>query len=76
MHPCGYCLGYLIASRHLSTREKRGRGIRQKVAGKNKVPGKWNDFLRDDNNKKDLFDFLSGKLSYFEYPVGKEVQYM
>ena len=29
--------------------------------------------MRDDNNKKDLFDFLSGKLSSFEYPVGKEV---
>ena len=64
---------YVFDSIKASTREKRGRGIRRKVAGKNKVLGKWNDFLRDDNNKKDLFDFLSGKLSSFEYPVGKEV---
>ena len=39
---------YVFDSIKASTREKRGRGIRRKVAGKNKVPGKWNDFLRDD----------------------------
>ena len=64
---------YVFDSIKASTREKRGRGIRRKVAGKNKVPGKWNDFLKDDNNKKELFDFLSGKLSSFEHPVEKEV---
>ncbi|KAG1675721.1 Monocarboxylate transporter 12 [Nymphon striatum] len=37
-----------------STREKRGKGFRRKVAGKNKIPGKWKDFLRDSSNKEEL----------------------
>ena len=36
-------------------REKRGKGVRMKVAGKNKVPGNWIGFLRDESNKKELF---------------------
>ena len=35
---------YVFDSIKAPTREKRGRGIRRKVAGKNKVPGKWNEF--------------------------------
>ena len=63
---------YVFDSIKASTREKRGRGIRRKVAGKNKVPGKWNDFLRDDNNKNELFDFLSGKLSFLSILWGRK----
>lgn len=44
-----------------------------KVAGKNKVPGNWSVFLRDEGNKQELFQFLSQKISSFDYPEGKEV---
>ena len=58
-----------------STRERRGKGIRRKVAGKNKVPAKWMDFLRDESNKQELFAFISSKIvAYDEYPEGKKVQ--
>ena len=30
-----------------STREKRGLGVRRKVAGKTKLPPNWSQFLRD-----------------------------
>ena len=47
--------------------------MRRKVAGKNKVPGKWNEFLRDETNKKEFFAFLTTRVSSFTYPEGKEV---
>jgi len=45
----------------------------RKVAGKNRVPRKWNDFLRDETNKEELFGFLSKKFISSEYPIGKQV---
>ena len=33
----------------------------------------WNDFLRDEANKTELFGFLSRKVAFFNYPEGKEV---
>ena len=41
------------------TREKRGKlkGIRRKVAASTKLPGNWQDFLKDDTNKEELFSF-------------------
>ena len=56
-----------------STREKRGQGIRRKVAGKNMVPTNWKCFLRDEKNKQELFEFLSNKVAVFKYPENKEV---
>ena len=53
IHSCRCCLGYLHITDSI-TREKKGKGIRRKVAGKNRVPGNWNDFLRDGTNKKEL----------------------
>ena len=47
-----------------ATREKRGKGIRIKVDGKNKVPGNWRYFLRDEGNKQELFRFLSQKIIF------------
>ena len=38
-----------------STRIKRGKGVRRKVSGNNKLPGNWKDFLCDSSNKKELF---------------------
>ena len=43
---------YIPNSIKESTRERRGTGIRRKVAGKNKIPGNWSEFLRDPTNKQ------------------------
>ena len=57
---------YVTNSIKESTREKRGKGIRRKVAGKNKIPKNWPDFLRDSINKQELFYFLSSKIELTE----------
>lgn len=41
------------------TREKRGTGIRQRISGTAKIPGNWQNFLANVDNKKELFSFLS-----------------
>ena len=64
---------YISSSIKESAREKRGKGIRRKVVGKNKIPQKWADFLCDPANKQELFPFLSNKLANVNYPQGKEI---
>ncbi len=64
---------YMEDSIKASTREKRGKGIRRKVEGKNVVLTNWIGFLRNEKNKQELFEFLSNKISMFEYPESKEV---
>lgn len=54
-----------------STREKRGLGVRRKVAGKTKLPPNWSQFLRDPANKTELFGFLSSKVAGVSVPDGK-----
>jgi hypothetical protein len=45
------------------SRQHRGSGARQVVRPTGKLPpqNKWNDFLRDSHNKKELFNYLSSK---------------
>ena len=64
---------YIPISIKESTREKRGKGIRRKVAGKTKLPGNWADFLRDANNRQELFSFLSNKIATAVCPEEKEI---
>ena len=45
-----------------STQEKRGKGVRRKASGRAKLPSNWIDFLRDPNNKSELFALLTSKL--------------
>ena len=45
-----------------TARAKRGRGVRRRVVGSATIPGNWNSFLRVDENKTELFSFLSGIL--------------
>jgi len=60
----------IIKSRHClgsvscidNKREKRGTGTRQRVSAAAKVPGNWQKFLANVDNKKELFSFLSGKI--------------
>ena len=44
------------------TREQRGTGQRRKVVGSAPIPGDWQKFLRVDENKTELFQFLSTSL--------------
>ena len=64
---------YISDSLKESTREKRGKGVRRKVSGQAKLPGKWMDFLRDPENKKELFAFITSKVTKFKFQPGKAV---
>lgn len=44
------------------TREKRGKGVRHRVGTSVAVPGQWHNFLRVDENKTELFSFLSNEI--------------
>ena len=59
---------YISNSLKESTREKRGSGIRRKVGPNTRIPSKWRDFLRNSENKGELFDFLNRILSQAIYP--------
>ena len=61
---------YTICS---ATREKRGKGVRRRVAPQNKCPGRWSEFLKDALNKKELNEFLAERLSSMTYPEGREL---
>ena len=67
---------YLPDSLKESTRENRGRGVRRKVSGPTKIPGNWMNFLHDTNNKKELFAYLTSKVSEFSFPPNKVVYIM
>ena len=43
------------------------------MEGKNKLPGKWADFLRDATNKQELFGFISKKVAAMHCPANKEI---
>ena len=64
---------YVPDSLKESTREKRGKGIRRKVSGQTKLPGKWMDFLRDPENKKELFAFITSRVAELTIQLGKAV---
>ena len=50
---------YIPNSLENSTRENRGQCVRRKVTADVVLPKNWNSFLRCDDNKKELFPFLS-----------------
>ncbi|CAC5415945.1 unnamed protein product [Mytilus coruscus] len=54
---------YIDNSLKAATRSKMVKGIRRRVQGQNKIPQNWQSFLRDDDNKKELFSFLSQQLA-------------
>ena len=53
---------YVTDSLKGTARAKRGKGVRRRVTGSAPIPGNWQNFLRVDENKTELFDFLSGQL--------------
>ena len=50
---------YLPGSVEATTRKKRGEGVRGRVSPSNTIPKNCKGFLRDDNNKTELFTFLA-----------------
>ncbi|QQP38995.1 uncharacterized protein LOC103506659 [Caligus rogercresseyi] len=53
---------YLADSLKGSTRAKRGQGVRRRLVAAAAIPGNWQNFLRVDSNKTELFKFLSTAL--------------
>ena len=53
---------YLEDSLKGTTRAKRGKGVRRRVVAEALIPRNWNDFLRVDSNKTELYKFLSHAL--------------
>ena len=53
---------YLSDSLKTATRAKRGTGIQRRVVGDAALPRNWQNFLRVDSNKAELFTFLSNAL--------------
>ena len=53
---------YLSDSLKAATRAKRGAGIQRRVVGDAAIPRNWQNFLRVDSNKTELFAFLSNAL--------------
>ena len=54
---------YLTSSLKAEMRSKRGRGVRRRVTGTSKTTRNWQSFLRDENNKTELFHFLAEKIA-------------
>lgn len=54
-----------------TTRDRRGFGVRREVNGKNNLPQNWNNFLKNSQNKTDLFKFLA--LEMMQIQCGKEI---
>ena len=64
---------YPIDSLKSYTRNERGRGRRKHVGDNIKIPAKMIDFLKNGENKEDLFQFLSKGVEQIEITAGKQV---
>ena len=53
---------YVIDSLKATARAKRGKGVCRRVVESAPIPKNWQDFLRVDINKTELFSFLSKEL--------------
>ena len=54
---------YFNNSLKSQTRSRRGKGIRRRVEASSSLPGNWQEFLRIDANKIELFAFLVKHIS-------------
>ena len=50
---------YLTDSLKATARSQRGRGVRRRVKPDTRLPGNWEAFLRNDENKAELFSYLA-----------------
>ena len=56
-----------------NTRDKRGHSLWQLVTGSAKVPRDWQMSLKNADNKKEFFTYLSSMLSTGQLPNRKEL---
>ena len=54
-----------------TTRSDRGAGVQRRVAANNQLPRNWKEFLRVNENKRELFKFLAESTSSLQ--VEKQV---
>ena len=59
---------YRPSSLAAEARSKRGHGARRRVTIRCKVPSNWRNFLRDNDNKTDIFNFLADKIEQMPSP--------
>ena len=64
---------YIQDSLKSTTRQKRGKGVRRRVASATAIPQNWKDFLRLDENKTELFAFLAHNITSISTEEGKDV---
>lgn len=57
---------YLQDSLKAYTRSVRGKGSRRRVESSNALPRNWQEFLRNEDNKTELFSFLSQQTATLE----------
>ena len=57
---------YIADSLKSETRSKEGKGIRRRVEPRSAVLGNWQEFLRIDDNKTELFFFLASSVAEIE----------
>ena len=64
---------YISDSLKATTRESRGAGVRQRLPsdGNGKMPKNWNSYLRNETNKTELFQYLSGVIAQRVFDEGK-----
>ena len=56
-----------------TTRERRGTVTRCRVHASTRIPGNWQSFLRNDENKQELFRFLATKCVHYQTADEKEI---
>ena len=56
-----------------STKEKRGLGQILKISASTKIPRIWNEFLKNSENKDELFKFLAFKIHEYAFDSSKVV---
>ena len=64
---------YITDSLKETTRQKRGKGIRRQVTPTTRLPHNWKDFLHVDENKTQLFKYLSLQVMSLSPTKGKVI---
>ena len=59
---------YRPSSLKAEARSKRGHGVRRRVTNRCKGPSNWSNFLRNNDNNTDLFNFLADKIEQMPSP--------
>src|SRR5688572_820283 len=64
---------YVHGSLKTYTRSVRGKGSRRRVESSNALPRNWQEFLRNDENKSELFCFLSQQIAKLKTDTERQI---